>query len=100
MDLAARICARKGDARQAILEYERLLGTNFSTGFTFPVHPLYRYRLGLLYEKANDTQKAKSQLERFLLLWKDADPGMAEVEDAKKRLAGLKIHFGRQKTQL
>jgi hypothetical protein len=32
----------------------------------------------------------KKQEYKFLDLWTDADPGIAEVEDAKKRFAGFR----------
>ena len=46
--------------------------------------------LGKIYEQKGWKGKAIEHYKKFLALWKDADPGIAEVEDAKKRLAGLK----------
>jgi tetratricopeptide (TPR) repeat protein len=88
MDLTARIYAKKGDVAKAISEYQRLLTLDVRTPYL--VHPLYHYRLGLLYERAKDVAKAKAQYQKFLDLWKDADPGHREVEDAKWRLSALK----------
>jgi len=46
--------------------------------------------LGKIYEQQSNRGKAIENYEKFLDLWKNADPGIPEVEDARKRLAGLK----------
>jgi hypothetical protein len=43
-----------------------------------------------IYEQQGETTKAIEHYEKFLDLWKDADHGIAEVDDARERLAGLK----------
>ncbi|MCJ7580129.1 MAG: tetratricopeptide repeat-containing protein [Candidatus Aminicenantes bacterium] len=45
--------------------------------------------LGKIYEQQGDTAKAIEFYEKFLSLWNDADPGLPEVEETKKRLAEL-----------
>jgi DNA-binding SARP family transcriptional activator len=46
--------------------------------------------LGKIYEQKGYKAKAIEHYEKFLHLWKDADPGIAEVDDARERVAGLK----------
>jgi hypothetical protein len=54
------------------------------------IYPKNYYELAILYEMKGSKTKAIRLYEKFLGLWKDADPGIAEVEDARKRLVGLK----------
>jgi len=48
------------------------------------------YWLGKIAEKEGKKAEAVENYRKFLDLWKDADPGLPEVEDAAKRLAALK----------
>jgi serine/threonine protein kinase/tetratricopeptide (TPR) repeat protein len=48
------------------------------------------YLLALAYEKSGWNKKAIEKYEEFLDIWKDADPGIPEVQDAKERLKKLR----------
>jgi tetratricopeptide (TPR) repeat protein len=89
-DVLARAYLQKGEIDKAIVEYERLITFDPDSKDRRLVHPKYHYRLARLYEEKGWEGKAIEQYEKFLDLWKDADPGIVEVEDARKRLAGLK----------
>lgn len=47
------------------------------------------YTLGLAYEQSMWFAQAIEQYETFLAVWKDADPGIPEIDDARARLARL-----------
>ena len=47
------------------------------------------YYLGMAYERSGWNSQAVEQFETFLTIWKNADAGIAEIEDCKKRLAHL-----------
>jgi len=51
---------------------------------------LAHYELGKLYEQKGELEEAVNYYKRFLDIWKDADPDLADFADAKKRLAQLK----------
>lgn len=64
-----------------VLSYDRLLDG---------VHGVkIHYYLGLAYEGAGEHELAVEQYTTFLNLWKNADPDLVSVADAKERLARL-----------
>jgi serine/threonine protein kinase/tetratricopeptide (TPR) repeat protein len=88
-DDLAKAYAERGEIDKAIAEYTKLITFNPTKPSRALVHPLYHYRLGNLYEQRGLKDKAAEQYKKFLEIWKEADPGSPEVEDAKVRLAKL-----------
>jgi serine/threonine protein kinase/Tfp pilus assembly protein PilF len=80
---------KSGDLEKALEEYERI--TKLTTGRLYQgdIYAKSFYMLGKIYEQRGDTVKAIKHYEKFLDLWKDADSGITEVEDARKRLARI-----------
>jgi tetratricopeptide (TPR) repeat protein len=98
----AEVLAALGDARRALTMYEALEPARFgSQSLLDPAFPLYARSFlarGRLYEELGERARAAAAYERFLTLWKDADPefqpqlrearaGLTRVRDAGAREA-------------
>jgi len=82
----ANLLAHKGTAAAA--EFQKLLDhrgivVNFVTG------SLAHLEIGRAYAMAGDTAKAKAAYQDFFSLWKDADPDIPILKDAKAEFAKL-----------
>jgi len=88
-DSIALTYLESGNADKAIEKYKEFIEKDFLGYEAQEAWILAHYQLGILFEKKGDAAEAAKYYERFLEFWKDADPDIPEVDDAKKRLAGL-----------
>jgi tetratricopeptide (TPR) repeat protein/tRNA A-37 threonylcarbamoyl transferase component Bud32 len=87
--------ALRGDWEDAIHAYRtfannveaRAYGGDFF--YYFLERSKTEYYIAQIYEQQGEKDKAIESYQKFLVVKKHADPGLVEVEDAKKRLAAL-----------
>jgi tetratricopeptide (TPR) repeat protein len=87
----AEIYLKKGRLDEAVAELEKALSRYdddrvWATSMAVKAY----YLLGLAYEKSGWNKKAIEKYEEFLDLWKNADPGIPDVQDAKERVKKLR----------
>ena len=89
--ILAKAYLESGDARRAIEILEKKL-TQYDQNRAIggPTSVKGYYLLGRAYEEEGERDKARKAFERFLTIWKDADPGIREIDDARARLGRLK----------
>jgi tetratricopeptide (TPR) repeat protein len=89
LDSLALAYYKMKDLENAKDQYEKI--TNLTTGRLDygDIFAKSFYMLGKIYEQQGETTTAIEHYEKFLSFWKDADPGIAKVQDARKRLKGI-----------
>jgi len=82
----AYLAAHQGSA--AVAEFQKILDHR-GIVWNSPIGALARLQLGRAYAMSNDAAKAKIAYKDFLTLWKDADPDIPILKQAKAEYAKL-----------
>jgi tetratricopeptide (TPR) repeat protein len=81
---------KAGKPAEAITELEKGLKNKYWWRFVVPIEAVKaHYYLGMAYELTGQESKAIREYEEFLDIWKNADPGIIEINDARARLTRL-----------
>jgi serine/threonine protein kinase/Tfp pilus assembly protein PilF len=80
---------KAGDLEKALGEYKRIASLTYSRIWDGDIYAKSFYMMGMIYERMGKKAESIENYRRFLELWKDADPSIPEVIDAKKRLEAI-----------
>ena len=75
---------------QAAAEFQKILDHRTDFFFSAPVEVLARLQLARAYVMQGDTATARAAYQDFLALWKDADPDIPILKQAKAEYAKLR----------
>jgi tetratricopeptide (TPR) repeat protein/tRNA A-37 threonylcarbamoyl transferase component Bud32/TolB-like protein len=89
IDKLAEAYERAGNLDEARREYEKIIALTEGRFRFGDIYARSFYRLGRIYERQGRKPEAIEDYKKFLDLWKEADAGLPEVPDARKRLAAL-----------
>jgi tetratricopeptide (TPR) repeat protein len=89
LDPLARAYIQAGQRERAVATYRKIAAMTSGRLRDGDIYAKAFYMLGMIAEEQGEIEQARKNLSKFLELWKDADPGLPEVEDAKRRLAAL-----------
>jgi DNA-binding winged helix-turn-helix (wHTH) protein/tetratricopeptide (TPR) repeat protein len=71
-----------GDGQAALREFQKLTDHS-SFMVNYPLGPLARLELARAYSRTGDLEKARQSCNDFFQVWKDADPEIAVLKEAK-----------------
>ena len=89
LESLAQVHVKRGEPDKAILRYEELIKRRQLGWEAQEYWILAHYHLGRLYEEKGERDKASQYYQDFLNIWKEADPDIPMLIEARNRLAEL-----------
>jgi tetratricopeptide (TPR) repeat protein len=93
IDSLAKAYYQSGNLEKAQKKYERIISLTMGRLMYGDIYAKSYYMLGKIYQQKDWKGKAIENYEKFLELWKEADPNIPEIKDAKKQLSILQSNL-------